>query len=43
MNTILIDILYEVGCTVFEIAEATGDSVEAIYAYIHGEAFSNEA
>ncbi len=32
-----INILYEIGYTVFEIADATGDSVEAIYTYIHGE------
>ncbi len=37
MNTVRINILYEIGYTVFEIAEATGDSVEAIYTYIHGE------
>ncbi len=43
MDTIRINILYEIGYTVFEIADATGDNVEAIYTYIHGEALYNEA
>ncbi len=43
MDTVRINILYEIGYTVFEIADATGDSVEAIYTYIHGEAPYNEA
>ncbi len=38
MDTIRINILYEIGYTVFEIAEATGDSVEAVYTYVHNEA-----